>query len=59
MTQAKGFLARHGIILLVFSSLTNKDKVDKIIREKGFSFELLEKIHISFEDIYCYKVIKS
>ncbi len=56
LKQAKGFLADKGIILLVFSSLTNKDKIDQIIRENGFSFKLLEKVHISFEDIYCYKL---
>jgi release factor glutamine methyltransferase len=56
LTQAKEFLAGDGIILLVFSSLTNKDKVDRIIKENGYSFELLEKVHISFEDIYCYKL---
>jgi release factor glutamine methyltransferase len=56
LTQAKEFLARNGIILLVFSSLTDKDKVDELIKENGYRSELLEKIHISFEDIYCYRI---
>jgi release factor glutamine methyltransferase len=56
LAQTKEFLARNGIILLVFSSLTNKEKVDQLIEENGYQYELLEKVHIAFEDIYCYKL---
>ena len=56
LSQAKGFLASDGIILLVFSSFTNKEKVDRLIVENGFKFEELERIHFSFENIYCYKL---
>lgn len=58
LRQAKEFLAKDGIILLVFSSFTNKEKVDQLIKENGYQYELLEKIHISFEDIYCYKLLR-
>ncbi|MFH0929268.1 MAG: HemK2/MTQ2 family protein methyltransferase [Candidatus Aenigmatarchaeota archaeon] len=56
LTQAKEFLAEDGFILLLFSSLTNRKKVDELIKKNGFSAEELERIHISFEDIYCYRL---
>lgn len=59
LKKAKEFLAENGLILIVFSSLTDKEKIDKLILENGFGAEELEKIHISFEDIYCYKIIVS
>lgn len=56
LKQAKDHLEKDGIILLVFSSLTNREKVDQLIRDNGYRYELLEKVHISFEDIYCYRI---
>ena len=56
LNMARGFLSDNGIILLVFSSLTDKEKVDELIRKNGFEAEELERVHISFEDIYCYKL---
>ncbi len=53
---AKNFLSDDGIILLIFSSFTCKEKVDSIISEKDYNFEMLEKIHVFFEDIFCYKI---
>ena len=54
--DSKRFLAKDGIILLVFSSFTGKEKVDEIIRGSGYEFEELERMHISFEDIFCYLI---
>jgi release factor glutamine methyltransferase len=54
--QAKNFLAKDGLILLIFSSFTSKKKVDEEIIKNGFDLEELERTHISFEDIYCYKL---
>jgi release factor glutamine methyltransferase len=59
LNEAEKFLSSDGIILLIFSSFTGKEKVDSLIEEKGFEFDELEKIHVFFEDIYCYKIIKS
>jgi release factor glutamine methyltransferase len=56
LADAKSFLADKGIILLIFSSFTGKQKVDAIIKENNFRAEELEKVHVSFEDIYCYKI---
>jgi hypothetical protein len=38
----------------VFSSLTNEKKVLELSKKEGFSAKLLEKKHISFEDILAY-----
>jgi release factor glutamine methyltransferase len=56
LAEAKNFLKKDGIILLVFSSFTNKGEVDRLIAENNFKREELERIHISFEDIYCYRI---
>ena len=56
LKQAKKFLAKDGIILLIFSSQTGKRKVDSIIKENNYKAEELEKIHVFFEDIYCYRI---
>lgn len=57
LSEAKKFLAEDGLILLIFSSFTDKEKIDKLIKKNGFMSEELERVHISFEDIYCYKII--
>ncbi len=49
-------LTKKGIALIVFSSLTNKAKVDEFIITSGFTFELLKEEKISFETLYCYKI---
>ena len=54
--DAKEFLKPKGKILIVFSSLTNKPKINQIIEKNRFRFKELEKQHISFEDIYVYLV---
>ena len=55
-SQADKYLNKDGKILIVFSSLTNKDKVDKVINKNDFKFILLEKERIFFEELYCYLV---
>jgi len=56
LKQVKKYLNKEGTILLVFSSFTNKKKIDNIIYDSGFSFKELEKRHIFFEDIYVYLI---
>lgn len=55
-SEVKDFLTDDGIILIVFSSLTDKEKVDSMIAENGMRFEELEKKHIFFEDLFVYEV---
>lgn len=56
LSKAKRFLAEDGLILIIFSSFTGKEKIDRLIQKNGFMAEELERVHISFEDIYCYKI---
>jgi len=56
LSEAKKFLAEDGLILLIFSSFTDKEKIDRLIQKNGFIDEELERVHVSFEDIYCYKI---
>ena len=59
LNEANNFLNPDGIMLLVFSSLTKKEKVDEFIKNNLLQFELLEKQHYLFEDLYAYKIFKS
>ena len=52
------YLNKNGKILIVFSSLTNKNKVNKIIKKNKFKFKLLESKKIFFETLYCYLIYK-
>ncbi len=53
------YLKDKGIILMVFSSITNKNKVDEIINNSCFEFKELKQKHIFFETLYVYLVNKS
>ncbi|MBU2523155.1 MAG: methyltransferase [Nanoarchaeota archaeon] len=55
---AKNYLNDNGVILIVFSSFTQKEKVDGIIGKNSFYFEQLSTKHIFFEDLYVYLVKK-
>ncbi|MBU1111701.1 MAG: HemK2/MTQ2 family protein methyltransferase [archaeon] len=57
LTEVGEHLTQNGIILLLFSSLTNKDKVDEFISKNLFQAELLitEKLPL-FETLYIYKI---
>jgi len=59
LNQVNNFLKTDGIILIVFSSLTKKNKVDEFIKNNLLEFKLLGKKHIFFEDLYVYKIEKS
>ena len=52
LNEVNAFLKPDGVILVVFSSLTKKEKVEELIRNNLLDFEELEKAHIFFEDIY-------
>lgn len=52
------YLKRDGIVLIVFSSLTKKEKVNEIISSHGLEFEEIAKEHIFFEDLYVYLIRK-
>lgn len=58
-SEVNQFLSENGIILIVFSSLTNKSKVDEIIESNLMIHEQLAVDRIFFEDLYVYKIQKS
>ncbi len=56
LEQAKKHLKPQGIILLLFSSLTNKERIDQEAKKLGYHFEqLLMEAHF-FERLYVYKL---
>jgi len=59
LKSAGAYLKDDGIILLLISSLTNKAKVEEILTENLFEFEILSKKHIFFEDLLVYKIQKN
>ncbi|MBI2541409.1 methyltransferase [Candidatus Woesearchaeota archaeon] len=59
LSQVNGFLQPDGVVLLVFSSLTKKEKVEEFIKNNLLDFEELEKRHIFFEDIHAYLLKKN
>ena len=54
--NAKKFLNKNGKILIVFSSLTNKKKVDSLVKKYGFKIKLLEEKGLFFERLYVYLI---
>jgi len=60
LDSANNHLNTNGIILLLFSSLTKKEKVDEIIERNGLAFVLLdEKGAGLYEKLYVYLIKKS
>jgi HemK-related putative methylase len=60
LQDASEHLEPEGSILLLFSSLTKKDKVDEIISDCAFVPELLEEKYLGgFETLYVYQLKKS
>ena len=55
-SQVNKYLNKNGKILIVFSSLTNKNKIDKIINENNFKFKSLDEEKVFFETLYCYLI---
>lgn len=54
------YLKDDGVVLVVFSNLTQKNRVDEAIEKNLFDFELLEEMKLPlFEKLYVYKITKS
>jgi len=56
LEEAKDHLNEGGVILMLFSSFSKPEVVDKKLDELGYSYSLLDKEHIRFEDLLLYKV---
>jgi release factor glutamine methyltransferase len=59
LESANAHLRTNGAILLLFSSLSNKDHIEQSIRQNLFEFKELGSLHIFFEDLFVYKITKS
>lgn len=55
LKEAKSHLNAGGKILLVFSSLTNKEKILEIAAKLKYKATMLDKKHYSFEDLFVYQ----
>ncbi|MBI2141957.1 methyltransferase [Candidatus Woesearchaeota archaeon] len=53
------YLSESGRILLLFSSLTKKQKVDEIISGNCYDYEIFAEKPLFFEILYCYIITKS
>ncbi|MBU2634514.1 MAG: methyltransferase [Nanoarchaeota archaeon] len=56
LKDLKKHLKKNGKCLIVFSSLTDKDKVDELIKENKLEFNILEKKKLFFEELYVYLI---
>jgi release factor glutamine methyltransferase len=56
---ANKYLTENGKILLLFSSLSKKNKIDECIAQNLFTAKLIDQQHISFETLYVYCIEKS
>ncbi len=59
LNEVSNYLKTNGIILIIFSSLTKKEKIDEFIEKNLLEFKLLKKQHVFFEDLYVYLIKKS
>ncbi len=57
--EASAHLFPDGNILFLFSSLTNKKKIEEVLFHNLLQFEELGKEKISFEELYVYLITKS
>ncbi len=57
--HVSNYLAHDGTILFLFSSLTNKAKIDEIIQSHLFQFNELDRQKIPFEELYVYEITKT
>lgn len=55
LLQAKEFLAENGVIFFVASSFAKISLLEEAMKKLGYKFEVVDKVHISFEDILIYK----
>jgi len=56
LNEAKPFIKPKTKMLLVFSSLTGKETIDRYLSKKRFKFKELEKENIFFEGIFIYLI---
>jgi len=58
LNSVNDHLNAKGIVLLLFSSQTKKNKVEEYIEKNLLEFQCVAKHHQFFEDLYVYKLVK-
>jgi len=58
LNDVNNYLKKNGIILIIFSSLTKKEKVNEFIEKNMMKYNELDKKHIFFEELYIYLIKK-
>jgi len=56
LKQAKSHLEKNGKILLLFSSLSNRDVIENTIKKLDFKFKLINKKRLFFEELFVYEI---
>jgi HemK-related putative methylase len=56
LKHAKDYLFYKGKILLLFSSLTNKEKVENILIKQNYEFKQIDEQKMFFEKLYVYEI---
>lgn len=59
LNQVSDYLTTNGRMLIVFSSLTNQEKVDEIIKRNLLQFKELGTLSLFFERLYVYLITKT
>ena len=59
LENASEYLLPDGKMLVVFSSLTKKERVDEMIMNCLFEAKQIAEQHVSFETLYCYELRKN
>lgn len=57
--ESSEYLMPYGKILLIFSTLTGKDKIHEILEENAFSFQKIAEDNFFHESIFLYLIEKS
>ncbi len=60
INQVSGFLKKNGRVYFVFSSLSNREKLESLIKKNNFIFEIVNSCRFNDEtlDVYFLKIKK-
>jgi release factor glutamine methyltransferase len=56
LIEAKEHLNNNGTILLLFSSLSHKNKIHEILKREKYSYKEIANEKMAFEELYVYEV---
>ena len=59
LREVSNYLISDGIILFLFSTLTNKEKIEGFIEHNLLEFKEVDSLKIAFETLFVYKITKS